>query len=107
MYSSSPIGDVVRKTTTQAPPALLDLASLDAILSKRNYPSNQVKTVYQKLYEKGYVSYPRTEDKFITQEQFKEFSENADKIAALVDVNTNLLTHREARSSHVKSSATQ
>ncbi|PLA92319.1 DNA topoisomerase [Ligilactobacillus salivarius] len=106
MYSSSPIGDVVRKTTTQAPPALLDLASLDAILSKRNYPSNQVKTVYQKLYEKGYVSYPRTEDKFITQEQFKEFSENADKIAALVDVNTNLLTHREARSSHVKSSAT-
>ena len=48
------------------------------------------------------MSYPRTEDKEVTPEQFGELLPFVDKIAGVVGVDTSLLSHRTARKTHVK-----
>ena len=96
---------VVRDSSTMKstkPPKLIDLAELSARLAPRGMKPKAVLAVYQKMYEAGVVSYPRTEDKTITSEQFKEMLPLIDKIAAVVGVDTAGLTHRQPRSTHVK-----
>lgn len=85
------------------PPKLIDLATLSARLATKGLKSKQVLATYQKMYESQVVSYPRTEDKVITPEQFNELLPKVDAIAALVGVDKRLLTHRTPRSTHVKS----
>lgn len=86
------------------PPRLIDLARLSSMLAPRGYSSAEVQATYQKMYQEGYLSYPRTEDKNITHEQFKEMLPLVDKIAKLVDVEISKLTHRKPRPTHVKNS---
>ncbi len=83
------------------PPKLYDLASLSAYLSPKGFKASQVLSVYQKLYDNKIVSYPRTEDKKITLEQFNELLPYVDKIASVVGVNVSLLTHRTPRKTHI------
>lgn len=90
-----------RKSTP--PQRLMDLARLSAILAARGISADRTIKAYQELYEAGILSYPRTEDKCITIEQFNEALPNVDAIAALVGVDPALLTHREPRPTHVKS----
>ena len=85
-----------------APPKLLDLAGLSAMLASKGVKAKEVLDTYQKLYESGIVSYPRTSDKTITPEQFDELLPLVDKIAAVVSVDKSLLTHRDPRKTHVK-----
>lgn len=105
-YHPSKIGNVARQLKKQAPGKLLDLSKIDGILSKKGYSSTTIKDVYQTLYEAKYLSYPRTEDTFITNEQFNELVSNADRIATLVGVDIGLLTHRQPRAKQVRPSAT-
>ena len=91
------------KTMKSTPPKkLLDLASLSALLAPRGYTAKSVLETYQKMYEAQIVSYPRTEDKCITPEQFNDLLPHIDKIAGIVGVDVSLLTHRTPRSTHVK-----
>lgn len=85
-----------------APGKLLDLAGLSAILAKQGFKPESVLATYQKMYEDQVVSYPRTEDKQITPEQFEELLPLADRIAAVVGVDASILTHRTPRKTHVK-----
>lgn len=85
-----------------APPRLLDLAGLSARLSSKGVTAEQVLTTYQRMYEDQVVSYPRTEDKTITAEQFAELAPLVDQIASVVDVDVALLTVRAPRKTHVK-----
>jgi DNA topoisomerase-3 len=85
-----------------APPKLLDLAALSSMLVDKGLKAQQVLKTYQAMYEAQVVSYPRTEDKTITPEQFKELLPHVDKIAALVGVDLKHLTHRQPRGTHVK-----
>lgn len=85
-----------------APPKYLDLAALSSKLAPKGISAAQVLSTYQDMYQKKIVSYPRTEDKTITPEQFKELLPLVDKIANLVGVNPALLTYREPRKTHVK-----
>ncbi|WP_371792883.1 DNA topoisomerase [Streptomyces sp. NBC_01471] len=101
-YGHSPVvldGKTDKKT---APPKLLDLASLSSLLVGKGVKANLTLSTYQKMYEDQVVSYPRTEDKTITPEQFKDLAPLVDKIAGVVGVNTALLTHRSPRPTHVK-----
>lgn len=98
---SQVVVDAVERKST-APRCLLDLASLSAILAPKGYKAKQVLDVYQKMYEAQIVSYPRTEDKVITPEQFNDLLPLADKIASVVGVDKTLLTHRTPRTTHVK-----
>jgi DNA topoisomerase-3 len=90
------------KEKRQAPPKLLDLSSLSAILAKEGFKAKEVLATYQKLYEAQIVSYPRTEDRTITTEQFTEMLPIVDQIANLVDIDSNLLSVRTPRKTHVK-----
>lgn len=101
-YTSSPV--VLDKTERKSTPPkkLLDLASLSAILAPKGYKAKQVLDTYQKMYEAQVVSYPRTEDKVISPEQFNDLLPLVDKIADVVGVDKRLLTHKQPRSTHVK-----
>lgn len=85
-----------------APPKLLDLAGLSAVLSSRGVKAKDVLTAYQKMYEAKIVSYPRTEDKCVTPDQFNALLPLVDKIATVVGINPSALTHRTPRKTHVK-----
>lgn len=99
--SSAVVIDKIERKST-APKKLLDLASLSAILAPKGYKAKQVLDVYQKMYEAQIVSYPRTEDKVISPEQFNDLLPLVDKIADVVGVDKSLLTHRQPRPTHVK-----
>jgi DNA topoisomerase-3 len=92
-----------RTDKSKAPGRLLDLAGLSAILaSEHGSKPAEVLETYQGMYEDQVVSYPRTEDKTITPEQFEEMVPLVDGIAAVVGVNPKLLTHRTPRKGFVK-----
>lgn len=95
---------VIDKTERKraAPGKLLDLAALSSILTGYEIKPSEVLSVYQNMYEDHVVSYPRTEDKTVTTEQFKELLPHIDSIADVVGVDRSLLTHRRPRATHVK-----
>lgn len=100
-----PVGTVTVDSTTRkktAPGKLLDLGGLTAILGTQGFTAKEILATYQKMYEAKIVSYPRTEDKVISVEQFNEMLPLVDKIAAVVGADAKLLTHRSARPTHVK-----
>ena len=101
--ASSVTKDKVTEKKT-IPPKLLALSGLSAMLSKKGVSSKELLNVYQKMYEDQVVSYPRTEDRTVTHEQFKELLPKVDQIAGVVGVNTEALTRRTPRRSHVKDS---
>lgn len=86
----------------QAPPKFLDLATLSGILAPKGIDAKTVLATYQKMYEAKIVSYPRTEDKCITIEQYKQLLPYVDKIAKLIEIDASLLTHKEPRKTHIK-----
>lgn len=96
---------MVDKTDKKSTPPkkLLDLASLSSLLAPKGFKAKAVLDTYQKMYEAQIVSYPRTEDKVISPEQFNDLLPLIDKIADVVGVDKALLTHRTPRSTHVKS----
>ena len=102
IYSPSPVVLDERSNKRTAPPKLLDLSGLSSMLASKGVKPALVLSTYQKMYEAQVVSYPRTEDKTITPEQFKELSPLVDRIAAVVGVDAAMLTQRSPRSTHVK-----
>lgn len=100
-YKSSEV--VLDKKTMKktAPPALMNLAILSSRLAPRGYSPAEVLATYQKMYQQGYLSYPRTEDKNITNEQYNELLPLAKDIAKVVDVDIKQLTHIAPRKTHV------
>ena len=101
-YTQSDV--VVKSKTTKrtAPGKLLDLAAISSSLAPRGFNPKSVLSTYQKMYEQSILSYPRTEDKTITHEQFNELLPLADKIAQVVGVDTKILTHKKPRPKHVQ-----
>ncbi|MFD0896893.1 DNA topoisomerase [Loigolactobacillus binensis] len=104
-YTKSPVTNIKRVRKTQAPGALLDLAKLGSLLARQGFNPKEVLATYQKMYEAEIVSYPRTEDRKITQEQYNELLPVVDSIAAVIGVDQRLLTHRTLRSKHCASAA--
>lgn len=103
-YSASKVVLDGRSDKRVAPRRLLDLAGLSSRLSGKGVKADVVLATYQKMYEDQVVSYPRTEDKHITTEQFNELLPHVDKIAAVLGVQTSILTVRSPRKTHVKDS---
>lgn len=93
-----------KRMKRSGPPRMLDLAGLSALLSAKGVKAAEVLGIYQKMYESQVVSYPRTDDKHVTKEQFAELVRNAPAIARAVGIDPSLLTHTAARSTHVKDS---
>lgn len=86
-----------------APPAFLDLSALSAKLAAEGIQAETTLKTYQAMYEDSIVSYPRTEDKHITEGQFAELDRCVDAIADLIGVDKELLTHRNSpRKTHIR-----
>ena len=100
-YESSDVVFDGRERKSTPPPKLPDLASLSAMLAAKGHKAKDVLEVYQKMYDDNVVSYPRTEDKEITPEQFNELLRNLNKIAAAVGADIGKLTHISQRKTHV------
>ena len=101
-YSASAVVLDGRENKRTQPPKLLDLAGLSAILSSKGVKAAEVLKVYQAMYEAQIVSYPRTEDRVVTPEQFNELLPKVDAIAKVVGADVSLLTQRKPRATHVK-----
>lgn len=104
-YQPSSIKIIDQQKKSQCPGKLLDLASLAANLAPAGFSADEVLSTYQKMYEAEYVSYPRTEDKKVTLEQFNDLLPIIDQIAMLVNVEDALLTHRAPRKTHITKDA--
>ena len=102
VYEESDVVLDSKENKSSIPPRFLDLASLSSSLASRGVGSKTVLSTYQKMYEAQVVSYPRTEDRTITKEQFNELLPLASKIAEVVGVDSSLLTHTKPRYTHVK-----
>lgn len=84
------------------PPKALTLTSLGKLMSKQGLSAKQTSQVAQKMYDAGVLSYPRTEDNFITPEQFEEMLPKVDTFIQLLEMPVSVFTHREPRKTHVK-----
>ena len=59
---------IVRKETKQEPPLLYDLTTLQKEANSRfGYSAEQTLSLAQKLYEKAYITYPRTGSRYIPE----------------------------------------
>lgn len=101
-YHASDVVCDSKQMKRTAPPKLIDLATLAARLAPKGIKSDAVLATYQKMYEAQVVSYPRTEDKCITSEQFDELLPHVDAICAVVGVDPSIVSHRAQRKTHVK-----
>lgn len=99
--SSSDVVKDGEETKHKAPDKLYNLNMISGLLAPRGFNAKLVLNTYQKMYDDDVVSYPRTEDKKISPEQFNEFLTLAPKIAKVVGVDTKLLTHTKPRTTHV------
>lgn len=87
-----------------APPKFLDLSTLSAVLAGKGIDAKTVLATYQAMYTDGIVSYPRTEDHYITEAQFEQLLPLIDQIADVIGADKKALTHREPRKTHIRSS---
>ena len=94
-YTDSPVIIDKKENRGMKPGNLLDLAGLGSILGSRGFNPKEIQATYQKMYDDGIVSYPRTEDKKITPEQFEELKNNRFAIADVIGISHSLLTHEE------------
>lgn len=83
--------ETAKKTSA---PLMPDLGRLSVAMAKKGYSSKEVLSTYQKMYEDRLVSYPRTEDKKITPEQFNELLPLTDKIARVAGIDPAVITSR-------------
>ena len=67
------IETIVCKEAKQEPPLLYDLTTLQKEANSRHrYSAEQTLTLAQKLYERGYITYPRTGSRYISEDVFEE-----------------------------------
>lgn len=85
-----------------APPKALSLTDLSKLMASKGLPSKRTMELAQAMYDKAVLSYPRTEDDFITPEQFQEMLPMVNDIIRLLGLSPEVFTHRSPRSTHVK-----
>lgn len=76
------VQDVERKTVNQEPPLLYDLTTLQKEANtKLNFSANKTLSIAQILYEKKYLSYPRTGSRYISEDVFEEIPSRIEQLA--------------------------
>lgn len=68
------VAEVVCERKTFLPPLLFNLSTLQATANKRfKYSPQKTLDILQKLYQKGYVSYPRSDSQYVTKGEAETF----------------------------------
>ncbi|MCQ6277840.1 DNA topoisomerase III [Bacillus sp. EB600] len=83
---SAEVADVISERKEFYPPLLYNLSALQAEANKR-YKFSPKKTldILQKLYQKGNVSYPRSDSRYVTIEEAKTFPDILKKLGGTAD----------------------
>lgn len=100
--AESRVREVKRVPGRTAPPKALTLTGLGKLMSRQGLSAKQTTELAQKMYDDAVLSYPRTEDNFITPEQFDEITPQLDTILGLLGLSPDVFTHRNPRNTHVK-----
>ena len=85
-YNKEPatVTSVTRKKSTMAPPKLFSLSKLQSYLGKKYKMSmDDSLTIVQKLYEEGYVTYPRTNSEYLATAEKGKISSIVSSVAKL------------------------
>ncbi len=85
-----------------APPKALSLTALGKLMSPKGISSKRLMELAQKMYEDAVITYPRTEDNFVTPEQFAESLRTLDTVIRVMGMDPAVFTHRQPRKTHVK-----
>lgn len=106
-YHPSEVTITSSKIQETTPPPLPDLGQIGVLVGKKNdkFNSKDILDTYQRMYDDGVVSYPRTEDRKMTQAQFDILLNLKEKIATVVGVDPSLLTHTTLRRKHKTTTA--
>lgn len=98
----SAVREVKQTPGRTAPPKALSQTALAKVMSQHGIPTKKTLELAQKMYDDSVMSYPRTEDNFITPEQFTEMLPMVDDIIRLLGLSPEVFTHRTPRKTHVK-----
>lgn len=80
------VTDVQTKTVTEQPPLLFDLTALQKEANKKlNFSAEETLNIAQSLYEKKFITYPRTGSKYIPEDVWRDIP---DLVRALDGVDT-------------------
>jgi DNA topoisomerase III len=76
------VSDVISERKEFLPPFLYNLSALQAEANRRyKFPPKKTLDVLQKLYQKGNVSYPRSDSRHVTKEEANTFPEILSKLS--------------------------
>ncbi|WHY75804.1 DNA topoisomerase III [Neobacillus sp. WH10] len=80
------VAEVISERKEFLPPLLYNLSSLQAEANKRfKFSPKKTLDVLQKLYQKGFVSYPRSDSRYVTKEEANIFPEILKKLSHIKD----------------------
>lgn len=87
---------------TTKPPKPLSLTGLSQIMSSKGISAKKTAALTQAMYDDCVLTYPRTEDDFVSPEQFEESLSMLDSVIRLIGSRPEVFPYRTPRSTHVK-----
>jgi DNA topoisomerase III len=80
------VAEVLSERKEFLPPLLYNLSALQAEANKRyKFSPKNTLDIMQKLYQKGYVSYPRSDSRYVTKEEANTFPDILNRLSHLKD----------------------
>lgn len=90
--------EIATKDLVQKPPKMLNLSQVAARLANKGYNSKKVEQLAETLYRAGILSYPRTDENYISVDQLQELVPLIPKICQIIGIDQNLLDTSHYRS---------
>lgn len=101
------VASIEKEKKTQSAPKLHSLSTLQTTANKKwKYSPKQTLKTMQSLYEKKLVTYPRTDFRFITEQEFKYLKDRLNQYLNIYDLNPKI-GYTEARKRFVDGSKVQ
>lgn len=95
------IEDISSEIKEKSAPSLLKLGGIQNLANRKwGYSLKRTLSIVQSLYDKGYVSYPRTDCTYITHAEFEYLNQDLDQYQKVLNMNFDSV-HREPRSKYV------
>ncbi|POA06090.1 type IA DNA topoisomerase [Staphylococcus caprae] len=95
------IEDISSEVKYKSAPSLLKLGGIQKLANRKwGYSLKRTLAIVQSLYDKGYVSYPRTDCTYITHAEFEYLNEDLSEYQKILDMDFNPV-HREPRNKYV------
>ncbi|MCM8534297.1 MAG: DNA topoisomerase 3 [Lentisphaeraceae bacterium] len=78
------ISDIIEKKSSQMAPKLFDLTDLQRTMNRKaSFPATKTLAIAQKLYESKYISYPRTDSRYLSDDIYPTCGPILDKLKTI------------------------